>query len=118
MIRRAIYVGLAVAALSAQVRYEDLLKSPGKDWLTYAGDYKGTRYSPLNQITRDNAGSIVPKWVYRVEGATKLETTPLVYDGVMYITGGNEAHALDARTGRRIWYYHDDKAGSPRNNRG
>ena len=106
------------ALLGAQVRYEDIRKSPGNDWLTYAGDYQGTRHSPLTQINRDNAGSLVPKWVYRVEGATKLETTPLVYEGVMYVTNSNEVHALDARTGRRIWQYRDDKAASQRVNRG
>jgi alcohol dehydrogenase (cytochrome c) len=56
--------------------------------------------------------------VYRVEGATHLESTPLVFDGVMYVTNSNEVHALDARTGRRIWQYRDDKASSQRVNRG
>jgi alcohol dehydrogenase (cytochrome c) len=107
-----------LTTLGAQVRYEDIRQSPGNNWLTYAGDYKGTRHSPLTQITRDNAGSLVPKWVYRVEGATHLESTPLVYDGVMYVTNSNEMHALDARTGRRIWTYRDDRAGSQRANRG
>src|SRR5947208_11134360 len=112
-----IAVGL-LGPLGAQVRYEDIRKSPGNDWLTYAGDYQGTRHSPLSQINRDNAGSLVPKWVFRVEGATKLEATPLVFEGVMYVTNSNEVHALDARTGRRIWQYRDDKAGSQRVNRG
>ena len=57
-----IAVGL-LGPLGAQVRYEDIRKSPGNDWLTYAGDYQGTRHSPLAQITRDNAASLVPKWV-------------------------------------------------------
>ncbi|HTM50752.1 MAG TPA: PQQ-dependent dehydrogenase, methanol/ethanol family [Bryobacteraceae bacterium] len=118
MIRLALLgCGLA-AVLAAQVRYEDILKGPGNDWLTYAGDYQGKRHSPLTQINRDNAGALVPKWVYRVDGANKLETTPLVYDGVMYITAANEVDALDARTGRRIWQYRDDRAASQRNNRG
>jgi len=59
---------ILIAPLGAQVRYEDILRSPGNDWLTYAGDYQGKRHSPLTQITRDNAASLVPKWVYRVEG--------------------------------------------------
>jgi alcohol dehydrogenase (cytochrome c) len=106
------------AALAAQVTYDDIRHSPGNNWLTYSGDYQGRRHSPLTQINRDNAGSIVPKWVYRVEGATHLESSPLVYDGVMYVTNSNELHALDARTGRRIWMYRDDKAASQRVNRG
>src|SRR5690349_11978078 len=119
MIHRSIPLAFGKAAmLAAQVRYEDILKGPGNDWLTYAGDYQGKRHSSLTQINRDNAGSLVPKWVYRVEGANKLETTPLVFEGVMYITAANEVDALDARTGRRIWQYRDDKAASQRNNRG
>src|SRR5258707_14918972 len=113
----AIGFGLS-ALLVAQVRYEDIRKGPGNDWLTYAGDYQGKRHSPLTQINRENAGSLVPKWVYRVEGATKLEATPLVFEGVMYVTNSNEVHALDARTGRRIWQYRDDKAATQRVNRG
>jgi len=101
-----------LATLAAQVRYEDIRQSPGNDWLTYAGDYQGKRHSPLTQINRDNAGSLVPKWVYRVVGATHLESTPLVYDGVMYVTNSNELHALDARTGRSIWIYRDDRVAS------
>src|SRR5260221_8707717 len=113
----AIGFGLS-ALLVAQVRYEAHGKSPGKQLLSYPGDYHGRRATPLDQINRDNAGSLVPKWVYRVEGATKLETTPLVYEGVMYVTNSNEMHALDARTGRRVWHYRDDKAASQRVNRG
>src|SRR5580698_5921491 len=98
-----------VTAVAAQVTYDDIRHSPGNNWLTYAGDYQGRRHSPLTQINIANAGSLVPKWVYRVEGATHLESSPLVYDGVMYVTNSNEVHALDARTGRRIWMYRDDK---------
>jgi alcohol dehydrogenase (cytochrome c) len=112
-------IGLCLlTTLSAQVRYEDIRNSPANDWLTYAGDYQGKRHSPLTQITRDNVASLVPKWVYRVEGATHLESTPLVFEGVMYVTNSNEVHALDARTGRRIWQYRDDKAATQRVNRG
>ena len=109
--RAWLIVILASATLAAQqtagpqVTSQDLLdglKDPTR-WLSNGGDYSGQRHSPLTQINRDNAGSLVPKWVYRVEGATHLESTPLVYDGVMYVTNSNEVHALDARTGRRIW---------------
>src|SRR5438445_367605 len=116
--RAMLAVSALLAPLGAQVRYEDIRKSPGNDWLTYAGDYQATRHSPLTAITRDNVASLVPKWVYRVEGATHLESSPLVFEGVMYVTNSNEVHALDARTGRRIWQYRDDKAATQRVNRG
>lgn len=103
---------------SAQVRYEDILQGPGDNWLTYAGDYQGHRHSALKQITVDNAGTVVPKWVYRIPKADGLRTSPIVYHGVMYITASNEMRALDARSGRLIWQYKDTRAKKDAVNRG
>ena len=90
---------------TAQVRHEDVAKGPGTDWLTYAGSYNGWRHSPLTQITAANAKNVVPKWVYHVPGARGLRSSPLVYQGVLYITNGNSIHAVDARSGRLVWQY-------------
>jgi alcohol dehydrogenase (cytochrome c) len=103
---------------SSQVKYQDIVQGPGADWLTYHGDYEGKRYSPLKQITRDNVATLVPKWTYHVEGARRLEATPIVSNGVMYITNSNEVDALDARTGQRIWQFRDDQATQQGVNRG
>ena len=84
---------------SGQVKYDEILQGPGANWLTYHGDYQGSRHSRLKQITRDNVVKLVPKWTYHVEGATHLEAAPLVSNGVMYVTNTNEVDALDARTG-------------------
>src|SRR5438874_1157580 len=112
-------LALAVAAsCAAQVRYEDILQSPGDNWLTYAGDYQGRRHSPLKQITVDNAASLTSKWVYHVPKASGLRTNPIVYNGIMYITATNEMRALDARTGRLIWQYKDTRAKKEGVNRG
>ena len=101
----------AFAALAfGQVKYEDILKGPGGNWLTFAGDYQARRHSPLKQIDTSNAGSIVPKWVYHVPKASGLRTNPIVYNGVMYFTNTNEIRALDARTGRLIWQYKDSRS--------
>jgi alcohol dehydrogenase (cytochrome c) len=105
-------------SLTAQVRYEDILKGSGENWLTYAGDYAGWRHSSLSQITPATAGRLVPKWVYHVPGANRLQVSPIVYDGVMYITASNEVRALDARTGRLIWTYRDTRAKKKEGNRG
>ncbi|HEX7360949.1 MAG TPA: PQQ-dependent dehydrogenase, methanol/ethanol family [Bryobacteraceae bacterium] len=104
--------------LSGQVRYSDISKSPTDNWLTYNGDYSGQRYSPLTQINRKTVADLVPKWTYHVRGARRLETTPLVFDGVMYITGSNEVDAIDASTGRKIWIYRNGLAGRHGLNRG
>jgi PQQ-dependent dehydrogenase (methanol/ethanol family) len=98
--------------------YDLIRQGAGANWLTYAGDYAGHRHSPLTQIAARNVGSLAPAWVYHVDGATHLEATPLVYDGIMYVTNSNEVHALDARTGRPIWRYRDELAKRSDVNRG
>src|ERR1700760_679252 len=80
---------LLAASVTAQVRYEDILKGAGEDWLTYAGTYQGSRYSTLKQITRQNASSLVPVWTWHVPEATGLRTSPIVYKGIMYVTNAN-----------------------------
>ena len=108
-IRWCVAVGLAGISFG-QVRYEDMLKGPADNWVTYAGDYSGRRHSALKQITVENAGSLAPQWVHHIPKAGALRTNPVVYDGVMYVTNTNEMRALDARTGRLIWQYKDTRA--------
>ena len=74
--RRFVLVPVLLALCSvaaAQVSYEDILAGAGNNWLTYAGSYNGWRHSPLDQITPENAGSLVAKWVYHVPNAEKLQ---------------------------------------------
>ncbi|MBK5293619.1 MAG: PQQ-dependent dehydrogenase, methanol/ethanol family [Acidobacteriia bacterium] len=104
--------------MPAQVRYEDILKGPSGNWLTYAGDYAGQRHSPLKQITTANANQMTAKWVHHVENAKRLECVPLVYDGIMYVTDSNLVIALDARTGRKIWQYKAEQVKRQDINRG
>ncbi len=94
-----------------QVTYQDLLDGfthPSR-WLMYSGDYTGRRHSPLTQITPDNVQRLAAQWTFQAEGMTigrGFESTPLILDGVMYLTGnGNYAWAVDMRTGRQIWRY-------------
>ncbi|HLF10536.1 MAG TPA: PQQ-binding-like beta-propeller repeat protein, partial [Gammaproteobacteria bacterium] len=95
----------------AGVTYEDLLKGladPSR-WLTFSGDYSGQRHSPLTQITPENVRRLAPVWTFQTGTLARgrgFETTPLVLDGVLYVTGPNNfAWALDARTGRPFWEY-------------
>jgi alcohol dehydrogenase (cytochrome c) len=104
---------LAVTAASAgvapaQVSYERLRKATGEpgSWLTYSGTYAAHRFSPLAQITPANAAGLRPVWVYQVREAGQVETTPLVADGVMYVTEArSRVTALDLRTGRPLWRF-------------
>jgi len=75
------------------------------DWPTYHGDPGGNRYSSLAQIDRTTVTRLAPAWTFTLPGAGNLEVTPIVVDGVMYVTNVNECFALDAGTGRRIWHY-------------
>jgi alcohol dehydrogenase (cytochrome c) len=75
------------------------------DWPTYHGERGGNRYSPLDQINRGTVGRLATAWVYPLPGASSLQVTPVVVDGVMYVTNANECVALDAGSGRRIWHY-------------
>ena len=118
MSRILLLITLVCAGSSAQVRFEDILKGPGENWLTYSGSYNGWRYAPGRQITPENAGSLVPKWIYHVPDARAMQTTPIVYQGVMYVTNGNNVYALDARVGRLIWKYSDARAARQGTNRG
>jgi PQQ-dependent dehydrogenase (methanol/ethanol family) len=76
---------------------------PG-DWLTYNGSLSGNRFSPLDQINTANVARLGARWIFPIDHFG-LETTPLVADGVMYVTGPNQAIALDAATGRELWKY-------------
>ncbi len=118
MMRNLLLAILACGVACAQVRYEDILKSPGENWLTYAGSYNGWRYAPGKQITPQNAGTLVPKWVYHVPDARGLQATPIVYEGVMYVTNANTVYAIDVRSGRLVWKYSDNRASMQKNNRG
>ena len=88
------------------VQAADLL-SPTLDanWLTYNGDYSGRRYSSLTQLTRDNVAQLRAQWVFHSRTSGLLEVTPVVVNGVMFITASNDAFALDATTGRTLWHY-------------
>ncbi|HEV8415223.1 MAG TPA: PQQ-binding-like beta-propeller repeat protein [Bryobacteraceae bacterium] len=79
------------------------------DWPSYNGDPSGNRYSKLTQIDKSNVGRLAPKWMFPMPGATTIENTPLVVDGVMYVAQANECWALDAGTGRVIWRYRRER---------
>jgi alcohol dehydrogenase (cytochrome c) len=85
---------------------------PG-DWPTYHGPISGNRHSALTQITPANAKDLALKWVFPINHNV-LEVTPLVIDGVMYVSGPNQVFALDARAGRTIWHYQRPMSGESR----
>ncbi len=75
------------------------------DWPTYNGRLNGNRHSSLDKINTTNVAKLAPKWILPVRAPRSLETTPIVIDGLMYVTAPNEVRAVDARVGREIWRY-------------
>jgi alcohol dehydrogenase (cytochrome c) len=118
---------LLPSTLLAQVPYERIAhaRQDTANWLTYSGSYAAQRYSPLGQITPGNIERLRVTWTYQVGGGSLIETTPLVADGIMYLTEPpSTVTALDARTGERIWRWSPTlpdtitNIGFPRVNRG
>src|SRR4029453_1616686 len=99
----------AISTVAAQdITTEELLDglaNPSR-WLTHSGDYAGQRFSPLTQITPANASNLAAQWTFQTGVNNKFEATPIVIDGMLYVTGAlNHAWAIDGRTGRQIWHY-------------
>jgi alcohol dehydrogenase (cytochrome c) len=94
----------AITSLSAQTA-DELTKdheTPG-DVLVYGMGYNANRFSPLKQITRENARRLVPKWGYSMNDQRGAEAFPLVHDGKIYVTSHSATVAVDALTGRQVW---------------
>src|SRR5919206_4479826 len=103
-------------AVATGVTYDRILnaRSEPQNWLTYYGAYDGQRYSPLDQINKENVKRLAPAWVFQC-GSTGLhagkstysfEASPLVVDGVMFVSGWDGwVWALDAVKGNILWQY-------------
>jgi alcohol dehydrogenase (cytochrome c) len=85
------------------------LQDPSR-WLTFSGSYTGQRHSPLKQVTPKNVSGLARQWVFQTDipgfPGRGIETSPIVVDGTLYVTGNdNRAWAIDARDGRVLWNY-------------
>lgn len=108
MIRRFMLPLIFGILLTGQTTTQRILNADKEaaNWLTYSGNYKGWRYSPLDQITRANVNKLKVKWMYQMPTTHIVETTPLVIDGVMYFSEPpSNVVAVDAETGRQFWRY-------------
>lgn len=103
------------------IDFSRILNPKPGDWLSYNGKLNGNRYSELTQINTTNVNRLSVKWIFSIPLWKQflpdtayfnqnmqyfgLEVTPIVADGIMYVTGPHSAYALDALTGRQIWEY-------------
>ena len=132
MLPALLVLGLAAGAAAADLpRGLDpalLTKPPTDSWPTYHGDYSGRRYSTLSQINADNVKNLTLAWIYRAntqpagamtggEGpdtpppgsggfGLDIKSTPLLVNGMMYLTAPDNVWAVDPRTGREIWHFY------------
>jgi alcohol dehydrogenase (cytochrome c) len=113
----ALLLVAAAATLSAQatVPAERLLQPLAREWLMHNGDYSGRRFSQLTRIDTSTVASLTLAWVHRPApgaapsgggGPTQvtIKGTPVVVNGVMYVTIPDHVWAIDARSGREIWH--------------
>jgi alcohol dehydrogenase (cytochrome c) len=93
-------------SVSIDVPPSSLLVQPtAENWPSYNGDYSGRRYTSLAQITPKNVDQLRAQWVFHSSNSSNLEATPVVVNGLMFMTAANDAFALDARSGRVVWHY-------------
>lgn len=98
--------GLDSSLSKIDVRAEDLLvQPPAANWISYHGDYSGRRYSSLSQVNLTTVSQLRAEWIFHVRNNNWLETTPIVVNGMMFVTAANDAFALDAATGRVVWHH-------------
>jgi alcohol dehydrogenase (cytochrome c) len=105
-------LGLVCAAQDGiDVTYDEILHSAShpSDWLTYGGNYSSQRFSELKQINKQNVNTLKLRWVYQLRRTGIFESSPIVVDGMMYVTEPpTTVTALDVRTGRPIWRWTAD----------
>ena len=98
--------GIASVSTAIDVQPTRLLTKPiAENWLSYNGDYTGRRYSILHEVSTSNVAQLRAQWVFHAPNSSSLEVTPVVVDGIMFVTAANDAYALDAQSGRTLWHY-------------
>jgi quinohemoprotein ethanol dehydrogenase len=95
-----------IASQTPQTVNQQAIVEPGGEWLSYGRTYREQRFSPLDNINRDNIGELDLAWSFKFDTARGMEATPIVHNGVIYVsTGWSHVHALNARTGEELWHY-------------
>ncbi|HTA42204.1 MAG TPA: acido-empty-quinoprotein group A [Bryobacteraceae bacterium] len=96
---------LAVSAAAQGVDSKMLVHPSADAWLTYHGNYNGERHTSLTQITPDNVGRLAMVWRFQTGQTQPIKASPILMDGVLYITAPDHLWAVDAHTGKEIWHY-------------
>src|SRR4051812_12850537 len=98
------------ATAGAQGLDPSVLLKTGPEWPTLNGDYTSQRFSPLTQINGANAGALTTAWTF-APNAGPIKGTPIMVDGVLYVSVPDHVWAIDASTGKQIWHFHRPSSG-------
>ncbi len=110
----ALTLAIVLAGLNGCARKQDVVDdealraadTDSANWITYGRTYSEQRYSPLKEIDEQSVGKLGLVWSYDMGVKRALESTPLVKDGVMYVTSAwSLVYAMDAKTGKLLWKY-------------
>src|SRR5215831_547381 len=82
-----------------------LLKPPADSWPMYHGTYSGQRHSKLAQITPANVYQLTLAWAFDTHQTAEIKSTPILFNGILYVTTPDNVWALDARSANVIWHY-------------
>ena len=99
------FVSFVVKVTAQGVAPGLLLKPTPDSWPTYHGDYTGQHHSRLTQITPANVKQMTLSWAFQTNLGQGIKATPIVVNGVIYLSGVDNLWAIDARSGRQIWRY-------------
>src|SRR5687767_7748854 len=104
---KAILVVLAfgASAFAQSLDPSALLKPTADSWPTYHGDYSGQRHSKLTQITPANVNQLTLAWAFQTNQPQSIKATPILVNGVIYLSMPDNLWAIDARSARTIWRY-------------
>jgi alcohol dehydrogenase (cytochrome c) len=105
LLAAAAVVALIGGAAAQRIDPASLLAPPADSWLTYHGDYSGRRHSALAQITPSNVHQLTLAWAFQTGQTQAIKASPILANGVLYITAPDNLWALDARSARQLWHY-------------
>src|SRR5579862_1155496 len=101
----ALAIGLATLIPAQNVTPGDIAHPSKDSWLTYHGDYSGRRHVSLTAITPDNVDKLRQVWQFKTGQNPAIKSSPILVNGVLYLTSPDNIWAIDARTGKQRWHY-------------
>src|SRR5262245_44662507 len=101
----ALLVAACGVALAQGLDPAALLQPPVDTWPTYHGDYSGRRHSRLAQITPANVHELTLAWTFQTGQTAQIKATPILVNGIIYVTTPDNVWAFDARSAHQLWHY-------------